>query len=181
MSSHLTEEANVAVQQGERQVVALHVANEVYGVDIAIIHTVITPQAITHVPKTPKYIKGVMNLRGRIIPVIDMRTRFDLPSLSAEEEKDMRIVIVELEGLTAGLIVDSVSEVLRLPESVIAPPSSLISTVDVDYLTGIGRIPREDAKGEKKDQLLLLLDVYKVLTLDGKEGAEKIKKLQKAA
>ena len=89
-------------------------------------------------------------------------------------------MIVELEGLTAGLIVDSVSEVLRLPESLIAPPSSLISTVDVDYLTGIGRINKEDSNGIKKDQLLLLLDVYKVLTLEGKEG-EKLKKLQKAA
>ena len=180
MSTHLTEAPDETVQSGERQVVALHVANEVYGVDIAIIHTVITPQAITHVPKTAKYIKGVMNLRGRIIPVIDLRTRFDLPRLSEDEEKDMRIVIVELEGLTAGLIVDSVSEVLRLPESLIAPPSSLISTVDVDYLTGIGRINKEDSNGIKKDQLLLLLDVYKVLTLEGKEG-EKLKKLQKAA
>lgn len=181
MSNNLKEETSEVVHSGERQVVALHVANEVYGVDIAIIHTVITPQSITHVPKTPKYIRGVMNLRGRIIPVIDLRTRFDLPALSAEEEKDMRIVIVELEGLTAGLIVDSVSEVLRIPETLIAPPSSLISTVDVDYLTGIGRIPKQDSNGIKKDQLLLLLDVFKVLTLEGKDGAEKLKKLQKAA
>ncbi len=162
---------------GDRQIVALHLGNEVYGIDIAIIHTVITPQAITSVPKTPKFVKGVMNLRGRILPVIDLRTRFEMGELAEDKKAGVRIVIVDTEGLTAGLIVDGVSEVLRLPVNQIEPPSGLISCKGGEFLTGIGRMT---AKPGEKEQLILLMDATKALTATV-QGLDKLKNLQKAA
>ena len=154
--------------EAERQIVALHLGTEIYGVDIACIHTVLTPQPITTVPNVPAYVKGVMNLRGRILPVLDLRTRFGLPPLEADKQKSSRIVIVESEGLTAGLVVDSVSEVLRLSSSAIEPPSALLASADLRCLTGIGRVPggrRKDDTKDEADRLILLLDIPQTLTL----------------
>ncbi len=161
-----------AGNETERQVVALHLGDEIYGVDIACIHTVLTPQPITQVPNVPAYVRGVMNLRGRILPVLDLRTRFGLPSLQADKQKSARIVIVEAAGLTAGLVVDSVSEVLRLPDSAIEPPSALLASADLRCLTGIGRVPGGRRKGDNKDEsdrLILLLDIPQTLTLAATE------------
>lgn len=164
----------------ERQLVALHLADEVYGVDIACIHTVITPQAITAVPRTPRFVEGVMNLRGRILPVIDLRKRFGLAPLAPEKQKAVRIVIVDVQGLTAGLIVDAVSEVLRLPQASIEPTSRLVASVETECITGIGRIPISRDKEAAGERLILLLDVYKTLTTSPQD-ADILKQLQKAA
>ncbi|RYG70716.1 purine-binding chemotaxis protein CheW [bacterium] len=147
----------------ERQVVALRLGQEVYGIDIALVHTVLVPQPITAVPKTPRAIRGVMNLRGRILPVVDLRTRFDLPPLPPEEAKAGRIVIIDAEGITAGLIVDGVSEVLSLDANLIEPPSDLLASGDAELITGIGRIPNRDAEDGRPRGLILLLDVLKAL------------------
>ncbi|MGI4788838.1 MAG: chemotaxis protein CheW [Janthinobacterium lividum] len=152
----------------ELQVVALHLGCEIYGVDIACVNTVLTPQPITPVPNVPPHVQGVMNLRGRILPVIDLRTRFGMPALSAEQQKSSRIVIMDVDGVTAGLIVDSVSEVLRLPAASIEPSSGLLNTVDPSCLTGIGRVPGGRRKSDDKedaDRLILLLDIAQVLVL----------------
>ncbi len=150
----------------ERQVVALHLGDEIYGVDIAHVHTVLTPQPITPLPNVPPAVKGVMNLRGRILPVLDLRTRFGLAPLAADGQKTARIVIVEAGELTAGLIVDSVSEVLRLPAHAVEPPSALLGAAEGRCLTGIGRVPggqrREDGP-DAGERLLLLLDIAQTL------------------
>ncbi|MCW3060607.1 MAG: CheW protein [Capsulimonas sp.] len=172
-------DAGVVSQDAERQIVALHLGGEVYGVDIAHIHTIITPQAITHVPKAPAFVRGVMNLRGRIIPIIDLRERFGMEPIEEEGRKSMRIVIVDVQGLVAGLIVDAVSEVLRLSASAIDPPSQLVATAETECITGIGRIA---AVGENKaaDRLIILLDVHKTLTRSSQE-TDALAQLQKAA
>ena len=157
-----------------RQIVALHLGEELYGVDIAAIHTVITPQAITPVPRTPDFIAGVMNLRGRIVPVIDLRRRFGLPETTG---RGQRIVIVDVEGLTAGLIVDGVSEVLRLREDAIDSPSRLVASAESECLLGIGRIP---AGSEGEERLIILLDVYRTLVTTPAE-ADALHGLQAAA
>ena len=146
----------------ERQVVALHLGDEIYGVDIARVHTVLTPQPITALPNVPAAVKGVMNLRGRILPVLDLRTRFGLAPLSADRQKSARIVIVEAGGLTAGLIVDSVSEVLRMPAGAVEPPSALLGATEGRCLTGIGRVPGKPGTGAG-ERLLLLLDIAQTL------------------
>ncbi len=161
--------AETASAGAERQIVALHLGSEIYGVDIGCVNTVLTPQPITPVPNVPGHVQGVMNLRGRILPVIDLRTRLGLPDLDPEQQKSSRIVIIDVDGVTAGLIVDSVSEVLRLPEATIEPPSGLLNAADPGCLTGIGRIPggrrRSDGK-EDGERLILLLNVAQVLALN---------------
>ena len=170
MATALLEKSSSAAADlsAERQVVALHLAEEIYGVDIACIHTVLTPQPITPVPNVSADIKGVMNLRGRILPVLDLRTRFGMPPLAADKQKSARIVIVEADGMTAGLIVDSVSEVLRLPAGAVEPPSALLGSADLRCLTGIGRVPGGRRQGDSKEEaerLILLLDIPQTLIL----------------
>ena len=168
MSSALLDPGTAAASGAmERQIVALHLGEEIYGVDIASIHTVLTPQPITVVPNVPCYVRGVMNLRGRILPVLDLRTRFGLPPLEADRQKLSRIVIVEAGGLTAGLIVDAVSEVLKISSDAVEPPSALLGSADLRCLTGIGRVPGHRRKNDdKKDEgrLILLLDIAETLT-----------------
>lgn len=150
-----------------QQVVALHLGDEVYGVDIACVNTVLTPQPITPVPNVPEHVRGVMNLRGRILPVIDLRTRLGLPDLDSEKQKSSRIVIMDVAGVTAGLIVDSVSEVLHLPTASIEPSAGLLNAADPSCLSGIGRVPggrRKNDDKEEGDRLILLLNIAQVLT-----------------
>jgi len=155
--------ANETNEREELQIVAMHLGDEVFGVDIAHIHTVITPQAITPVPQTPPYVKGVMNLRGRILPVIDLRARFGITG--SGPDSGSRIVIVEVNGLSAGLVVDNVSEVLRLSTSAIQPPSNLLNSAEMEVITGIGRMPLQGKRcGE--ECFVILLDIEKVLTAD---------------
>lgn len=132
--------------------VVFTLADETYGIDISTVNEIIRMQAITEVPRTPDFVEGVINLRGRIVPVIDLRKRFSLAV--SEETQASRIMVVELEGLTVGMIVDSVSEVLRLPASSIEPTPTMVSGVDAAYLRGVGKWD---------DRLIILLDIKKVL------------------
>lgn len=145
------------------QLVAVHIGDEIYAFGIGCINSIIMPQTITRVPRTPDYVVGVMNLRGHIVPIIDLRKRFGLPPITEETSRQQRVVIVEVDGLTAGLVVDSVSEVLHLPKERVEPPSLLVVTADAECITGIGRT--------SDDRLLILLDVYKTLTMKpGEDG-----------
>lgn len=136
----------------ERQLVVFQLAGETYGVDINWVHEIIRMQPITKLPRTPHFIEGVINLRGRIIPVIDLRKRFGLPT--AEETQNSRIMVVEMAGVTVGMIVDAVSEVLRLPANSIEPPPPMMHGIDTAYLQGVGKW---------EERLVILLDLEKVL------------------
>lgn len=138
----------------ERQLVVFKLANEHYGLDIAMVESIIKMQSITVVPHVPHFVEGVTNLRGTVLPVMDLRKRFGLPG--AEVTSETRIVVVELNGLTVGMIVDAVTEVLRVLEEAIEPPASLIATLDSAFITGIAKI------GER---LVILLDLSKVITV----------------
>lgn len=136
----------------EVQLVVFQLNDETYGVDIGHVQEIIRMQNITPIPRTPEFIEGVINLRGRIIPVIDLHKRFRLPQ--AELTSNTRIMVVEMSRVTVGMIVDSVSEVLRLPTANIEPPPSMISGIDVAYLKGVGKW---------EDRLIILLDLERVL------------------
>lgn len=136
----------------ERQLVVFQLGGETYGVDINWVHEIIRMQAITRLPRTPHFIEGVINLRGRIIPVIDLRKRFGLPL--GEETQNSRIMVVELAGVTVGMIVDAVSEVLRLPAESIEPPPPVMQGIDTAYLQGVGKW---------EERLVILLDLERVL------------------
>lgn len=136
----------------EEQLVVFQLAGETYGIDIACVQEIIRIQPVTRVPRTPPFVEGVINLRGRIIPVIDLRKRFGLPL--AEATGSSRIMVVEVGALVVGFIVDSVSEVLRLSRDNIEPTPPIVAGVDTAYLRGVGKW---------NDRLVILLDVAKVL------------------
>ncbi len=141
----------------ETQFVIFKLANEHYGVEIATVESIIKLQTITALPRAPEFVEGVINLRGTVLPVIDLRKRFDL--VRAEESRDTRIVVVEIEGQTVGMIVDAVNEVLRVPVEDIEPPSPLVTTVDSTFITGIAKV---------SERLIILLDLHKVLSFEEK-------------
>lgn len=139
----------------ENQLVVFKLANEYYGVDIALVESIIKMQALVAVPHAPDFIEGVTNLRGVVLSVVDLRKRFGLPNIEAN--KDTRIIVVEINNLTVGMIVDAVTEVLRLQEETIQPPPPLMVTAASAFITGIAKID---------DRLVILLDLKKVLSIE---------------
>lgn len=140
-------------QQQEQQLVIFDLSTESYGVNISIVQGIIRMQEITKVPRTPEFVEGVINLRGEVIPVIDLRKRFGLNV--SEETKDSRIVVVYISDQQVGMVVDAVTEVLRITSESIEPPSSVITTTDSAYLMGIAKVD---------DKLIIILDLEKVLS-----------------
>ncbi|MFO7311277.1 MAG: chemotaxis protein CheW [Bacillota bacterium] len=141
-----------AVASDQKQLVVFRLAGELYGVDIHQVREIIRVPEITRVPRTPDFVEGVINLRGSVIPVLDLRKRFGMPPGAADA--DRRIVVVEMGEQTLGVIVDAVSEVLRLEGDRIEPPSPYIVSLDTQYITGIARLD---------DRLVILLDLNRVL------------------
>ncbi|MBV9408381.1 MAG: chemotaxis protein CheW [Candidatus Eremiobacteraeota bacterium] len=139
------------------QVVSFKLGSEEYGVDIAQVQEINRMVAITHVPRAPQFMEGVINLRGQLIPIIDLRTRFAMPR--AEHTKNTRIVVTEIGTKRVGMVVDSVSEVLRLPVEQIEAAPEMITGVDTEYIRGVGKI---------EDRLIILLDLARIIS-----GAEK--------
>jgi purine-binding chemotaxis protein CheW len=145
------------VNDGIRQLVTFHLDGEEFAVDILKVQEIIRMMDLTRVPNTPEFIQGVINLRGKVVPVIGLRQRFGLPH--REGDAQSRIVVVEVAGTVAGLVVDSVSEVLRISEAVVEPPPKLVR-MDRDYISGVGKLP---------DRLLMLLDVDRLMNDAEKE------------
>lgn len=136
------------------QLVSFRIGAEEFGVDILNVQEINRMTEITRVPKVPEYVEGVINLRGKVIPVVDLRKRLDLDT--TEYDKSTRIVVVDVEGRTIGLIVDAVSEVLRLPSDAIEPPPELVTRIDQEYVRGVAKL---------EDRLLMFLDLSKVIDL----------------
>ena len=136
----------------EEQLVAFKLGEEVYGLEIALIHEIIRWREITAIPRTASEIEGVINLRGKIVPILDLRQRLGLPGV--ERGSATRIIVAETADSTVGLIVDSVVGVLRIPQASIEPPSPLVSRIDEDAIRGIGKIA---------DTLVILLNMEKAL------------------
>jgi purine-binding chemotaxis protein CheW len=136
----------------ELQVVGFRIGQETFGVPISLVREIVRVPAITSVPNAPDYIEGVINLRGRIIPVVDLRKRFR--EKVGEPSKKNRIVVVELEGRLIGLMVNSASEVLRIPPSEIEAPQDVFQEGELNYITGVGKL---------RGRLIILLDLHKIL------------------
>ena len=137
----------------ERQLVVFDLAEEAYGVDISSVREIIRMQDITQVPRTPEFVEGVINLRGKVIPVVDLRKRFGFST--EEATKDTRIVVVDIGGQDIGVVVDAVNEVLRVAADAVEPPSSVITTADSEYLLGIVKLAT---------RLIILLDLEQALS-----------------
>ncbi len=136
----------------ELQLVGFRIGRETFGVPISLVREIVRVPAITSVPNAPDYIEGVINLRGRIIPVVDLRKRFH--EKVGEPSKKNRIVVVELENRLIGLMVNSASEVLRIPPSDIEAPQDVFQEGELNYITGVGKL---------RGRLIILLDLNKVL------------------
>lgn len=138
-----------------KQYMIFQVEGEEYGVDIQDIISIITPVPATRVPKTPAYIKGVINLRGEIIPIMDLRERLNLPL--AEITEEMRIIIFKIDEAPMGAIVDSVTEVVQLP------PDSVESSAELarELVSGIAKL---------EGRIITLLDLNRLVDMAKKEG-----------
>jgi purine-binding chemotaxis protein CheW len=134
------------------QLVTFTIAEEEFGVDILSVQEIIRLMQITTVPRAPEYIEGVINLRGKVIPVIDMRRRFNLPAV--ERDSRTRIVVMEFGPKIVGFLVDAVSEVLRIPANTVEPAPAVVSGVGSEYIRGVGKLD---------DRLLILLDLESLL------------------
>jgi purine-binding chemotaxis protein CheW len=143
-------------EEGEVQLVVFSAAGEEYALDVAHVREIIRMDRITRVPRSPPWVEGVINLRGQVTTVIDLGKRLGLPVSAASDAT--RIVIVEREGAVAGLIVDAVAEVMRLPRVAMAEAPSLLSATPAStYVRGIAKV------GER---ILILLDLDKVLNFE---------------
>ncbi len=148
-------------EQQEEQLVVADLSGELFAINIERINTIIRMQQITKVPGCECFVEGVINLRGSILPVIDLRKKFGLPL--TEADRASRIVVVEAHGQTIGLIVDAVTETVRLSVADIEPPSDTITTSETHYVRGIGKAA---------DKLLVLLDLDQLLSQEELDAAQ---------
>jgi purine-binding chemotaxis protein CheW len=138
----------------EEQFVVFRLANEEYGAPIESVQEIVrVPEDLTRLPKAPAFIKGVVNLRGSVLPVVDQRTRFDLADIERNDRQ--RIMVFTIEGVRTGFIVDSVSEVLKIPRSAIGPTP----TLSQEQARLISRV----ANLERQKRMILLIDVDHLL------------------
>jgi purine-binding chemotaxis protein CheW len=138
--------------QKDCHLVGFRIGEETYGVPIGSVREIVRVPEITVVPNAPEMIEGVINLRGKIIPVMDLRKRFG--SVGVQTDKKNRILVVELENRLLGLIVSSASEVLKIPPSEIEAPGAVFAEGESSYVTGVGKL---------KGRLVILLDIARLL------------------
>jgi len=146
----------------ELQLVTFEVGSEEFAVDILVVQEINRMMWITDVPQSPDCVEGVINLRGKIIPVVDLRRRLGLPE--AEYGAMSRIVVVEVGGRTIGFTVDRVNEVLRISSSIVDAAPGVVTRVDSQFIAGIGKL---------EDRLVILLDLEKLLSPEELRGIER--------
>lgn len=136
----------------ELHVVGFRVGRETFGVPIALVHEIVRVPEITSVPDSPGYVVGVINLRGKIVSVLDLRKRFGEKEIVSGKKN--RILVMEVNSKLVGLIVDSASEVLKIPETDVHPPPNVFEEGQMNYVTGVGKL---------NGRLIILIDLNKVL------------------
>jgi Chemotaxis signal transduction protein len=136
----------------ELQLVIFRLATEEFGLPITKVQEIIRMVSITKLPQAPSFMEGIINLRSRIIPIIDLRKRFGLAV--TEHNDDTRIIVVEVNGQTIGVVVDAVTEVVRLPEANVEPPPPAF-VLDAKYIEAVGKLD---------ERLLILLNIDNILT-----------------
>lgn len=132
--------------------VGFRVGRETFGVPIHLVHEIVRVPDVTAVPEAPDYIEGVINLRGKIVSVIDLRKRFGEKQITVDRKN--RVMVVEVEKKLVGLIVDSASEVLKIPASEIENPPNVFDEGDLNYVIGVGKL---------NGRLIILVDLTKIL------------------
>ena len=138
-----------------RQFISFSVGEEEYGLELLRVKEVIRVREITWLPKAPSFVKGIINLRGDVIPIIDLRDKFGLESKEATSMT--RVIVVEVEGRLMGMVVDSASQVVRIPADQIDPPPPVLGGFSQEFITGVGKLD---------DKLIILLNIDAVLTVE---------------
>jgi purine-binding chemotaxis protein CheW len=136
----------------ELHIVGFRVGRETFGVPIGLVHEIVRVPEITAVPDSPGYVEGVINLRGKIVSVVDLRKRFGEKEITSHKRN--RILVTEVEGKMVGLIVDAASEVLKIPDSEVELPPSVFEEGELNYVTGVGKL---------QGRLVILIDLSKIL------------------
>jgi len=141
------------------KVVTFLLSNEIYGIDIMQSQEIIKMQPMTPIPNSLDFVLGVINLRGKVIPIIDLKKRFNLMS---SEEAYAGIIIVKLRDTVVGITIDKIVKVIDIPVSKIQPPPTMIAGIGKEYISGVARTSEE--------QLIILLDIDKLLSFEEKEA-----------
>lgn len=150
------DDANTLKQENELlQLVTFGIGEEEFGIDILKVQEIIRTMAITKVPSSPPHVEGVINLRGKVIPVIDLRSRFLLEA--KQHDSQTRIIVVDLHSVVIGFVVDGVSEVLRIQSNTVEPPPPVVAGIESEYIKGVGKLD---------DRLLILLDLDKLIPIE---------------
>lgn len=173
-------EALLDVESNQEKFLTFTLGEEEYGQEILRVREIIGMIDITPLPQTPGFVKGVVNLRGKIIPVIELRVKFGMPSIEYTEETCIIVVEVSGEGsnedqFQMGVIVDSVSEVLDIQKSQIEPAPQFGCTVNTEYILGMGKVQDKD-----KEKVIIILDIDKVLTQTELESLSSVNASQEA-
>lgn len=152
------------ILEGERgQYVIFRLGDSEFGVEIGQVLRIMRLMEVTRVPRAPNFLEGVVNIHGEMVPVVDLKKRFELPW--QEYGDKARILVVEVEGQTVGMIVDSVTEIAWIPTSAIEPPPEMVAEISGVYLTGLGRLD---------DRLIIFLNLSRVLTTEEIEELEQM-------
>jgi purine-binding chemotaxis protein CheW len=164
VDTNVDDQDNVAKGDGDQlQLVTFEVADEEFAVNILAVQEINRMMEITRVPQAPPEVQGVINLRGKIIPVVDIRKRFNLDE--RDHNSDNRIIVVKVQGRVIGFIVDCVHEVLRINTSIVEPPPSMITSIDSDFIEGVGKLD---------DRLIILLDLEKLFATELLDEMERV-------
>ncbi len=139
----------------KNQVVAFRIGKELFGVYIYIVQEIVRVPEITPVPEMPSYVEGVINLRGKIVSIVDLSKRLRVER--GARARSNRILIIEVDKKIVGLLVDAVTEILRIPPESIEPTPDIVTSVGAEYITGVGKLP---------DKLIILLDLKSILKPD---------------
>lgn len=160
LSTHRQDERGVRSSDVLLQLVTFNLVGEEFGLPILDVREIIRMVEVTPVPHSPDFVEGVINLRGQILPVIDLRKRFNLESSVANE--DTRIVVVEINKNLIGLIVDGVNEVLRIPSETVNPAPQIVSSgIGAEYIQGIAHY---------NEKMIILVDLERVFSSDEMEN-----------
>lgn len=146
--------------EAQEHLATFFLAGEEYGIDVRLVQEIIRVAEITQVPRAPSHIRGVINLRGRIIPVVDLRRKLELGTVEATRQA--RIVVVKLRDRLVGLLVDGASQVLKVPLSLVEPPPEEVVEVHQNAIRGVAKL---------QDRLIILLDLTKALAVELREAA----------
>jgi purine-binding chemotaxis protein CheW len=164
----MTTTTDIKVQKGAKsqteellQLVSFSIGQEEFGLDIQCIQEINRMVEITRVPNSPEFVVGVINLRGKVIPIIDLRKRFGFPP--KESDKNTRIIVVELDNMVVGFIVDAVREVIRIPKNITEPPPAIIAGIGSEYIISVAKM---------ENRLLILLDIERLLRDKEKQQLE---------